>query len=275
MLRAIRWAFPKVETIAPRAASAWFVKLFFSPVRFPMQSAEQVLLGEANRFTVHAGGRVVQAYSWGAAGPAVLFVHGWAGRGLQFHVFIRAFTAAGYRAITFDAPAHGLSAGRRTSIVDFKDAIRELHEKVGSFSAIVGHSLGGTASLFALTEGVPVAKLVTISTPASDEEILREFAARIGASPIHGAYLRVYVERMLGRPFHQLMAPHFAGALPTPVEWLVFHDDQDKEVSIKSTDLLRGAYPQARLTLTSGLGHVRILRDEGVIGQCLAFVGRV
>jgi len=271
LLRAIRWAFPKVESMAPRVADAWFVKLFFTPVRFRMQPVEQVLLQQAGRFTIRAGGQFVEAYSWGE-GPAVLFVHGWAGRGPQFHAFIRAFVAAGFRAIAFDAPAHGLSKGKQTSLVDFKDAIQALHKKEGAFSAIVAHSLGGAATLFALTEGVFAEKLITISTPASDEEILHEFASRIGASPAHEAYLRAYVERRLGRQFHHLMAPHFAGALPMPIDWLILHDEQDKEASVKNTELLLKAYPRARAVLTSGLGHIRILRDDGVVSQCLAFV---
>jgi pimeloyl-ACP methyl ester carboxylesterase len=239
-----------------------------------MQAAEKALLQQAGRFSIRAGGCVTQVYTWGN-GPAVLFVHGWAGRGLQFYEFIRAFTAAGYRAVTFDAPAHGLSKGKQTSLVDFKDAIQVLNGEVGPFQAIIGHSLGGAAGLFALTQGVSAGKLVTISTPASDEEILREFAVRIGASSVHNTYLRAYVQRKWGMAFHQLMAPHFASVLPRPVEWLIFHDHHDKEVSIHSTDLLLKAWPQARVVLTSGLGHVRILRDEAVIRRCLAFVNGV
>lgn len=270
-LRAIRWAFPRLEALAPRIANAWFVRLFFHPVRFPMQPAEKALLQHAERFTINAGGYTTQVYAWGK-GPAVLFVHGWAGRGLQFYQFIRLFTEAGYRAITFDAPAHGLSEGRETSLVDFKDAIKVLHEKTGPFHTIIGHSLGGAASLFALTQGVSAVRLVTISTPASDDEILREFAMRIGASSTHNTYLRAYVHRRLGRHFHELMAPHFAGELPRPVEWLIFHDHHDKEASVQNAELLVKAYPQARVVLTSGLGHVRILRDEEVVEQCLRFV---
>lgn len=270
-LRAIRWTFPKVETLAPGVADAWFVRLFFRPIRFATPPVETAVLKEATRFTVLAGSNPVEAFQWGS-GPAVLFVHGWAGRGLQFYAFVKAFVDAGYSVVSFDAPAHGLSPGKVTSILDFRDAIKALHDRIGNFHAIVAHSLGGTASLFALTEGVRAERLITLSTPASDVEILREFAARIGASQARGNYLRAYVLKNFGQPFDTLMAPHFASALQPGLPWLVVHDDRDKEVSVQSAGLLKAAYPQAAVTITSGLGHVRILRDPAVIQQCLSFV---
>ena len=47
--------------------------------------------------------------------------HGWDGRASQFSVLARDLIAEGYRVVSFDAPAHGASAGRRTYLVDWLD----------------------------------------------------------------------------------------------------------------------------------------------------------
>jgi pimeloyl-ACP methyl ester carboxylesterase len=47
---------------------------------------------------------------WGE-GPVILCVHGWSNRGLRFSPLIEVLADAGYRLVTFDAPAHGRSQG--------------------------------------------------------------------------------------------------------------------------------------------------------------------
>ena len=53
---------------------------------------------------------------------------------------------------------------------------------------------------------------------------------------------------------------------------LVFHDRDDAEVPWSDGAAIAGAWPGARLVTTAGLGHRRILRDERVVSQAVAFV---
>jgi hypothetical protein len=52
----------------------------------------------------------------------------------------------------------------------------------------------------------------------------------------------------------------------------VFHDRDDAEVPWSDGAAIAGAWPGARLVTTDGLGHRRILRDERVVSQAVAFV---
>lgn len=270
-LRFIRWAFPKVERVAPRYAHTWFVKLFFSPLRYSIPEQEKEVLARSERFTVTAGSKQVECYTWGT-GPLILLVHGWAGRASQFRSFIHRFTDAGYKVVSFDAPAHGLSKGSQTTIIDFKDVILALKNALGEPRAVIGHSLGGTASLYALTEGLNTQTVVTISTPTIGEEIIGEFSSRINSSPRAGEYLKTFIRVKYNRSFDELMASHFAQRLPREVDLLVIHDEHDKEASLQNAHRMVEAYPKAQFIKTTGLGHVRILRDDTVIETCLAFI---
>lgn len=275
LMRMIRWTFPKVEALAPGYAHAWFVRLFFTPLRYSIPDHEMEMIRKAARFTVTAGEHKIECYSWGE-GPVVLFVHGWAGRASQFRNFVQRFTEAGYRAVAFDAPAHGLSKGSQTSIVDFKDSILALEKSIGDIQAVVAHSLGGTAGLYALTEGLNVNTVITIATPTIGDEIMSEFSSRLNSSPRAATYLKEFVTKKFGRPFDALMASHFVRHIPREIDLLILHDDQDKEASLRNARKLMEAYPKATFIKTTGLGHVRILRDVRVIEDCLAFIqGRI
>ncbi|HEY9044242.1 MAG TPA: alpha/beta fold hydrolase [Ohtaekwangia sp.] len=270
-MRMIRKMFPVLETVAPRYARSLFVRMFFSPWKFAIPEAEQTILQRSDTFILDVEGKAVQVYRWGK-GPVIVLVHGWAGRAGQFRSFIEHFAANGYQVIAFDAPAHGRSSGKQTNIVEFKDAILALEKRVETIHAVIAHSIGGAASLFALAEGLNTATLITLATPADADEILREFGARVQASAKAVQHLRDYIYHTFSRPFEELTAIHFAKQIQSPMRWLVVHDMHDKEIAVRNATLITAAYPQATLKITEGLGHVRILRDEATIQMCLEFV---
>jgi hypothetical protein len=270
-LRLVQWVFPHVEKVAPSVAKKWFVKLFFSPPRYPIPAVERKFIDEAERFEVTIWGKVVSCYRWGE-GPLIIFVHGWAGRASQFKTFIPFFTNAGFQVISFDAPAHGLTRGTETTIIDFKNTMLAIEKNYGKPHAVVAHSLGGAASLFAITEGMNIETLVTLSTPTVGDSIIQEFSQRLGASSALREKLKAHIQHRLHRPFDEFMASHFVKQLKPGLRWLIIHDENDKEAPLDDAFLLKNLYPNATLHMTSGLGHVRILKDEHVIKKSLAFV---
>lgn len=270
-LRLIQWVFPRVEKLAPSIARQWFIKLFFSPPRFPIPTAEMKFIQEAERFKVTIWEREVSCYRWGT-GPVVFFVHGWAGRASQFKTFIPYFTNSGYQVIAFDAPAHGLTRGTETTIIDFKNTMLALEKIHSKPHAVIAHSLGGAASLFAITEGMCIDRLVTISTPTTGNQIIQEFSSRLGASSESSEALKKYIERRLHKPFDEFMASHFVKQINPGLRWLIIHDEDDKEAPVDNARLLNECYTTSEIYITRGLGHVRILKDEEVIQKSLSFL---
>ena len=53
---------------------------------------------------------------------------------------------------------------------------------------------------------------------------------------------------------------------------LIVHDRGDRDVPVAHAERLQHSWPDARLMLTEGLGHRRILRDPEVIAAAVDFL---
>jgi pimeloyl-ACP methyl ester carboxylesterase len=273
VLKFIRWAYPRVEKIAPGIAHRYFVRLFFRPTRYPLPEKEKKAESFAQPFSFEAANKRIQAYTWGAAtSPYVLVVHGWSGRATQFRRFVKPLLAKGYSVIGFDGPAHGHSQGTQTHIVEFEETLQKIFALKGVPEAIIAHSFGGGAVLMAAMNGLPVKKLINISSPTIGDEIINTYLRAIQGSPATGTYFKDYVLRTYGKPFDQFTALHFIRHLPAPLPILLVHDANDREVTLAHAEALVRAYPTAKLFRTEGLGHTRILKDNEVIRVCETFI---
>jgi esterase/lipase len=270
-LKIIRWAYPRVEKIAPLLAHRYFIKLFFTPLRYAVPDKEKKAETFAEKFVIEANGKRVQCYSWGKGKP-VLFVHGWGGRATQFRRFVKPFNAAGYRVVAFDGPAHGKSEGKTTTLLEFERALNEMYNHIGEPVAIIAHSFGGAAVLFSALHGLPVSKLINIASPTIGDEIINTYLVAINGSNSTAKYFRDYILKTQGKSFDEFTASYFVKHLPRPIDLLLLHDEKDKEVHVKQAEHLIKLYPTAKLIKTSGLGHTRILKDDDVIRQCVTFV---
>lgn len=269
-LRFIQWAFPKVEALSPRLAARWFQHLFFTPFRYQLPAKEVEVLQHAKKYVIQVGEKKIQVYAWGE-GPAVVVVHGWAGRGTQFRKFVEPFTQAGYRLVAMDGPAHGQSEGKSTEIMEFAQAITSLfnHEKA---IAIIAHSFGGVASLYAIAHGMQAKVLINIASPTIAEEIIQSFLRALKASPRMGLLFREFIVKRTGKQFEDFSALEIIRQVPATLNFLLIYDEDDEEVTMAHAYAMKKQFPQALLFETKKLGHTRILKEDSVINRCVTFV---
>ena len=238
--------FRQASALAPGLTSAVAARLFGRTQRSSPRPGERDVLQSAERFRV-AG---MQLWSWGE-GPTVLLVHGWNGRATQLGGFVAPLTARGYRVVAFDA-------------------IGQVVVALGGAYAIVAHSLGGAATTFALSKGLLLQRAVFISPPADPREFLKFFGAALGIDDEVRRRVKERVERRLGIQMEDMTATAIAPSMQIPL--LVIHDENDKEVPVDAGRRIAQAWPGATLTVTNGLGHQRILRDERVRDAAASFV---
>jgi hypothetical protein len=271
-LKIVRWIFPRVERIAPSLAHQYFARLFFTPLRYPTPEKERKAETFSEKFSFEIENKKVQAYRWGNSPRYVLVVHGWAGRGTQFRRFVKPLLAAEYSVIGFDAPAHGNSEGKRTTILEFEQVLKKIYELKGQPDAILAHSFGGGAALYSALNGLPIKKLINIASPTIGDDIIKSFLKAVNASQGTAAFFKDFIMKTYGKPFDEYTALHFIKHLPTPIDLLLIHDADDKEVELKHAEALVKIYPHARLIRTEGLGHTRILKDNAVIRASVTFI---
>lgn len=265
-LALLRGALGWAGRISPSLAAAAALRLFLTPVRHRRPPREHEVLARA---VPVLGADGVAAWQWGA-GPTVLLVHGWEGRGAQLGAFVQPLVEAGFRVVAFDAPAHGHSPGSQATLVDFADAIASVVARVGEPCAVVGHSFGCAALTLAMSRGLRPRAAVFIAPPVRLEDGERAFARALGLSDSVRARMRASIEARVGVSLSALDGARMAGSLSTPL--LVIHDKGDEEVPWSAGAELARAWPRATLLSTVGLGHRRILRDPGVVSAAVELI---
>ncbi len=269
--RALRFIFPKLQRFIPPLADRLAPNLFFTPPRFPETEEDRLLREEATVEFLTINHKKTAIYSWGS-GPPVLLIHGWMGRAGNFSRLIRQLTNEGYRALSFDAPAHGASSGKQSNLLEFMEAARIIASRHGPLSACIGHSLGGVTGYLLTLEGMQARALITIGIPSRAEEIFYTFFVRRLNGTLQGApYLKEWALKHKKFDFEKTFPLH-EHPLPDPAQLFVIHDEEDKDVNVKEAPLLHQGNPGSSLLITKGLGHVKILKDKEILQRCLAFI---
>lgn len=271
-IKLLRFGFDVLGRMLPGPTSRYAYRLWFTTRRFQLTARERQVLGSAQRLTLEVNARPVAVYVWGE-GPSVLLVHGWHGSAAHFVEFVAPLVAAGFRAVAFDAPAHGESPGRRTKLPEIVAAMEQIARRLGPLHALVAHSFGALCATYALAERrIAAGRIVCISPPAHMEGLLVSFSDTLGLPPAVQKRFRAYLERDFGADMWARFSPEsHARLLPMPA--LVIHDADDHSVPIEEAEALARAWRGAELVRTQGLGHRRILADPEVIRRAVAFLG--
>lgn len=257
-----------LSAVAPTLAARVAERLFLAPPHYPQPAHEAAALASARSIVVEAG-TPITTWTWGR-GPAVLLVHGWGGRGGQLAGFVPALVANGYSVIAFDAPGHGQSPARESSLVAFVAAIHAVSRALGPVHAVIAHSIGAAAAACALRDGLRADAAVFLAPPADltlHADIMLE---ALGFGRRARELMRQRIECRLGVSWSSLDVTGFAGQMRTPL--LVVHDRDDAEVPWQEGAAIAQAWPGATLSTTSGLGHRRLMRDRDVIREAVDFV---
>ncbi len=264
----VRAGVAALAAIAPRLAARGVAELCMRPPRRRTRGGERAAVAGAEPFAARHPGGVVRGWRLGY-GPAVLLLHGWGGRSGQMAPLAEALVAAGCAAVALDAPGHGRSSGRVSTVPLYAAAIAAAARAVRARAA-VGHSFGGAALAFAVADGLALDAAVTIGAPATPVVYVDRVSDALGLSARVRRALRTHLEARVGRRYEDLDLPRALGAARSP--GLVVHDRLDREVDFADGEALAQGWRGARLLATSGLGHRRILRDPGALAEVAGFV---
>jgi len=261
-----------LEKIHPYLAYRFARFFFFRPIRFKRPAYEEAVFDSAEKIKVLDNqGRGIQVYSWGA-GPTVLLTHGWSGRGTQMGYIALALQKAGFHALAFDAPAHGLSAGSKSNLEEMVETIELLTARYPDTFAYIGHSIGGLASLHAAIRVGRIEKTALIGSPNRITEIIFNFCKMIRATQKVADYLNQDIELKFGKPSDDFSSETALKKLPE-LKGLVVHDEADLDVALDNAKQVKDAWgDNCSLMITQGLGHRRILSDESVANRLVNFV---
>lgn len=252
-----------IDPAIERAALA-----FLTPAPASKEPSLDFLPGARRRFIDSPSGPLAAA-EWGE-GPAVLLLHGWDGKASDLAAFAPPLLAAGCKVIALNLPAHGESAGERTSIPGSARALVAAQDAMGPLQAVVAHSIGTAVTVEAVALGLPVQRLALISAPARYAMYAKGFAAQAGLSPAQTEAM-LQVLRDQGVDVHSISTPRRAATLRQPV--LFAHSADDRVVPIADAEASHSKWAgPAEFLRLDGLGHRRILQAPEVVAAVTAFV---
>ena len=268
-LAILRLGFKALAAVAPAAAEERGARMFFTPRRAAHWRPPAISKLDATSLRFSIGGQEMACWCWGS-GPTVILIHGWEGYAAQLTHFVLPLVDAGFRVVTFDMPAHGGSTGRQLSVFDMSRAIRAVAEVFSPTRAVVAHSLGGAASILALSEGLKVERVVLLAPAAEPRHFAKVLARMIGFSKTRADGMLKRIENRLGMRFEDASTLRMVPKMNVPV--LVMHDPHDAEVPFEHGKSIAQAWPGARLERLNEMGHRRMLRNPKIIDAVTAFI---
>ena len=261
-----------ISFISPKLITLFAAKLFTTPIKhkIPKRELEMDHNSIQKLIKIPAIDKEVVLYQYGKSEKKILLVHGWSGRGTQLFKIADELLEAGYSTISFDAPAHGKSPGKKTIMVDFIATILEIDKQFGPFEAAIGHSLGGMSVLNAIKKGLKVNHAVVIGSGDIVEDIMDDFVAKLELKPKISTLLRLHFEKKYKEDMNSYSA--FLAAKETTIPVLVIHDNNDADVPVKAGIHIHKYLKNGELLLTDGLGHRKILGNPKVIEKTVQFI---
>lgn len=249
--------------IHPRLARRILLGLWLTPWVHPSATKPvHDLAGEFHAWSLESDGTVLHGYA-GGAGPTVVLVHGWAGRGADWRHLASDLVAAGWRVVVPDLPAHGLTPGRRTELFALGQAVAAVLDEERP-AAVVAHSMGFPATVVALEAGAPSpTTLIALAPGRRIAHAVAGFARQAELRPALADQLRRGLEQRFGTDVWDVLDVDRVVPL-LEADGLIIHDADDDEVPLSDARRIAASWPGAELVTTDGLGHRRILRDGSV-----------
>ena len=268
----VRYFAKFLEVFSTRLASKFGIRLFVTPVNFPLPKREQYMLKSAQkkRLLINDINKEIEILSYGYSKKKILLVHGWSGRSTQLFAFADKLLENGYMVISFDGPAHGKSTGKTTMMPEFLKTIEKINTTFGPFEAAIGHSFGATSLYNAASNFLTIKALIAIGSGDKISDIISNFAKNLYLKEKSARKIKSGLEKKWLIHIDDIASSTVAKNIKIPV--LVIHDKNDGDVPVSCAYRIRQNLEKGSLLITNSLGHTKILRNKEVVNKSVEFI---
>ena len=275
-----------------RALLHWGIRKGLAAPRVPNHSSPAALGLKAEEVRI-ATANARQLHAWLIRAPqqeqerdrpqaAVVVVHGWGGNAALMLPLARPLHEAGFAALFIDTRCHGASDDDSfTSLPRFAEdaehAFAWLAAQPGidpQRIALLGHSVGAGAVLFAASRTPQVAAVVSVAAFSHPVAMMRRLLAakRLPERPL-GRYILDYVQKTIGHRFDDIAPLTTIARIRRPV--LLVHGEDDEVVPIVEARQIYAARGDTPVELMTIAGNHDSFADlEGHIDQLTGFLQR-
>jgi pimeloyl-ACP methyl ester carboxylesterase len=267
----------KLKTIAlvsRRKAAEEAFDIFCTPFDNKLPKKAPPAFHKAEKLSFESDGLTIRGFRFMPSKPngkKILVVHGFRSYAYKFESYLLALQKEGFEVLAFDAPAHGISSGKRINVYIYKRAIDEIEKNYGPFYGVMGHSLGGLAASLSF-EGFSDhqnRKLVLIA-PAETETAINNFFSIVPVDEKVRVVFTGLINELTEHPISYFSVGRVVKTITSPVLWV--HDRYDMICPFTDVKpLLSLDLPHVTFHITERLGHSKIYKEEKVCREIIRF----
>jgi predicted alpha/beta hydrolase family esterase len=262
-----------LSMVSPKKAAKKAFKVFSTPFN-RSTSKPAAIFEEGELLSFRLENILISGFRWNhPARKKVLIVHGFESSSKNFHQYISELIKLDFEVLAFDAPAHGLSGGKRIILPDYVNTIHTAIERFGPVDCYIAHSFGGLALMHAL-ETIPDAEInkVALIAPATETtSAIDRFFRIFNLNESVRAHFDELVIKRGGAETAHYSIRRAINHTKASILWV--HDDTDKVTPLEDALKVKDdGHGHLEFIKTTGLGHRRIYKDEMVINKVLDFL---
>ncbi|MCT4630842.1 alpha/beta hydrolase [Winogradskyella sp.] len=271
VIKSIGRALNATSIISSKYASKKALNLFASPRKGRYTENQKKLVSSALFKELTYDNLKIATYHWQGNGKTVLLAHGWESNVSRWQYILEDLKAQDYNIIALDAPAHGSSDGKLFNAVLYSEFINVVAQKFKP-EAIIGHSVGGMATVFFMHnyQLASVKKMILLGAPAHFTGVFTRYKSMMGYNKrISNGLDNIVLERF-GKPVDYFSAANFTKLIEA--KGLIIHDRKDKIIPFEDALLFANRYKNSELIETQGFGHG--LKDTSLTPKIIEFINR-
>ena len=272
--RMVRFLFGTLGRVFPKRAAKIAYRIFSTPRTRAKHRVSDEILESARLFEVLYGKQILKGYEWGKGEKTILLVHGWESRGTAMRSFVRSLTAAGFRVVAMDGPAHGNSDGKSTNLPDFAGAVRAFINQIGDVHGIITHSFGGASTMYTLgtlDTSISVEKLVLTGVPNSINLVWMNTVKMLNLPNEVAKNFKKILEGKVKASMEVVDSAEMKNRMNVG-EVLIVHDIEDAVVPFSEGEKNYQDIKNSNLLEVNNYGHYRMLKNPDVVRAVTDFV---
>ena len=272
--RMVRFSFGTLGRIFPKSAAKVAYKIFSTPRTRAKHRISDEILESARIFEVLYGKQMLKGYEWGKGEKTILLVHGWESRGTAMRSFVRSLTAAGFRVVAMDGPAHGNSDGKSTDLSHFGGAVRAFINQIGDVHGIITHSFGGASTMYALgtiDTSISIKKLVLTGVPNSMELLWEHTVKTLNLPDKAAKNFKKLLEGKVNTSMKKIDSAEMKNRMNVD-DILIVHDMEDIIVPFSEAEKNYQDINNSSLLEVNNYGHFRMLKNPDLVTAITDFI---
>ena len=249
------------------------LSLFSTPRKGSVSKSQNEFLSTSKEKTIVYKNLPIQTYHWETTNPksTILLAHGWESNSFRWKTLTQQLLEQDFNVIALDAPAHGKSGDKTFTAIQYAAFLNEVCNTYNP-NHIIGHSVGGMASIFFLHdyENASIEKLITLGSPSEFDQIFLNYTNMMGYNKTISNGLDAYIFDRFGKYPSEFSSAKFSKKLSA--KGLIIHDVHDKIIPFKEAELIHKHYKNSTLIKTKGFGHG--LKDQSVNDAIINFLNQ-